>query len=347
MAETIDTRIVHHPGEQDLACAARILQKGGLVAFPTETVYGLGASALDAEAAKKIYQAKGRPSDNPLIIHLASAADAWRYAKIPSCFEKLAECFMPGPLTVIVPKKDIIPDPVTGGLSTVAIRVPAHPLAHRLLQLAEIPIAAPSANRSGRPSCTTAGHVMEDMNGRVDMILDGGDCQFGVESTILLPVGNREVKLLRPGAVTVEMLKENGFDVSLDKAVTQRLQENEHPLAPGMKYRHYAPQAQLILLSGSQEAVVSYMQEKVGEAGTAFILFEELLDCLPQGRSVSLGKQSDAKEQAHRLFSVLRMFDAHPEIDTIYAQLPPKDDISLALYNRMLKASGYTVVSCV
>ena len=237
-----------------------MLRAGKLVVFPTETVYGLGASALDETAATKIYAAKGRPSDNPLIIHLASATDADKYAFTSPCYEKLAKLFMPGPLTVVLTKKECIPLSVTGGLNTVAVRVPSHPIAHKLLEAAKIPIAAPSANRSGRPSCTTVAHVIDDMNGTVDAILDGGESELGLESTILLPRGDNEVILLRPGAITIEMLIENGFSVSLDKAVTEKPRENEKPLAPGMKYRHYAPKASLILLDGSFDKIADFMK---------------------------------------------------------------------------------------
>ena len=324
-----------------LSRAADTILQGGLVVFPTETVYGLGGDGTNAEAAKRIYAAKGRPSDNPLIIHLSDPRDASLYAQTSPSYEKLT-AFMPGPLTVVLPKRDNIPSSVTGGLSTVAVRVPSHPIARALIKAAGVPIAAPSANQSGKPSCTTVQHVIDDMMGRVDLILDGGDSDFGLESTILLPYGDNTVKMLRPGAITVEMLESVGFDVILDKAVTEKLAEGEVPLAPGMKYRHYAPEASVILFDGDRHAVLMSMLAEKDKKGTAFIVYEEDLS-LFQGTTVcSIGKHGDTVSYAHRLFSILRSLDRE-DIHTIYAPLPPKDHIGLALYNRLMKAAGYTV----
>ncbi len=342
--ESKETKLWRVPDEKAIDEAAKILKQGGLVAFPTETVYGLGASALDEEAATKIYLAKGRPSDNPLILHLARSEDADRYAVVNPCYEKLASLFMPGPLTVILPKREIVPRSVTGGLSTVALRVPAHTVAHRLIAAVGSAVAAPSANRSGRPSCTTAEHVLADMEGRIDGILDGGPSDFGLESTILLPEGEKAVKLLRPGAITVEMLEEAGFSVTLDKAVTERLSDGETPLAPGMKYRHYAPKASVILLSGSEEALSSFMISKKDLPDVAFLCYEEMKEMLTGANAISLGPQKNAALMAHRLFSALRELDEKPAIKTVYAPLPSRQDMGLALYNRLLKASGYTVI---
>lgn len=339
----MNTLILKNPSQEDINNAAQLLREGKLVVFPTETVYGLGASALDETAAAKIYAAKGRPSDNPLIIHLANAKEANKYAEISRCFEKLADLFMPGPLTVVLPKKDAIPYSVTGGLDTVAVRVPSHPIAHKLLAAAEIPIAAPSANRSGRPSCTALEHVIEDMNGVVDAILDGGDSDLGLESTILLPRGDNEVVLLRPGAITIEMLTENGFVVSLDKAVTEKPKENEKPLAPGMKYRHYAPKASLILLDGTLDAISEYMRQAPDDNSVAFLCYDELISEINKKKTIRLGSVSDPILQAHNLFHALRSLDQDDSIKTVFAPLPPKDHIGLALYNRLLKAAGYTV----
>ena len=338
----VETKIIYNPTSEDITAAAHVIREGGLVAFPTETVYGLGASALSAEAAEKIYRAKGRPSDNPLIIHLARAEDAALYAEISPAYEKLS-VFMPGPLTVILNKRDSIPASVTGGLSTVAVRVPSHPVAQALIKAAGVPIAAPSANRSGKPSCTAVEHVIDDMAGKIDMILDGGESDFGLESTILLPYGERSVKVLRPGAITVEMLRLAGFEVSLDKAVTERLAEGEAPLAPGMKYRHYAPEAQVILLDGGETAVLSYMKAHKNQ-DTAFILYDEHLSEFQDSIYRSIGKRGDTASYAHKLFSVLRALDSD-KIRVIYAPMPEKDDIGLALYNRLLKAAGYTILT--
>lgn len=342
--EEKETKLWRIPDANAIDEAARILKRGGLVAFPTETVYGLGALALDEEAAAKIYLAKGRPSDNPLILHLAHAEEAGRYAFVNPCYEKLASLFMPGPLTVILPKREVVPRSVTGGLSTVALRVPAHPVAHKLIAAAGTAIAAPSANRSGRPSCTTAEHVLADMAGRIDGILDGGPSDFGLESTILLPEGEQAVKLLRPGAVTVEMLEEAGFTVTLDKAVTEKLADGEAPLAPGMKYRHYAPKADVILLEGDEEALSAFMVSKKELPNVAFLCYDEMKSIMQGANALYLGPQKDMSLMAHRLFSALRELDERPEIRTVYAPLPSRKDMGLALYNRLLKASGYTVM---
>jgi len=339
----LNTLILKNPSQNDIIQAAALLKEGKLVVFPTETVYGLGASALDETAAARIYEAKGRPSDNPLIIHFAHAEDAEKYAEVSPSFLKLADLFMPGPLTVILPKKDCIPFSVTGGLSTVAVRVPSHPIAHQLLVTAGIPIAAPSANRSGRPSCTTVEHVIEDMNGKVDAILDGGESDLGLESTILLPRGDNEVVLLRPGAITIEMLTENGFEVTLDKAVTEKPKENEKPLAPGMKYRHYAPKASLTLLDGTIDQLSRFMKQVPDDSSVAFLCYDELKNEMSGKKAIFLGSYSDPFLQAHNLFNALRTLDQDNSIQTVYAPLPSKDDIGLALYNRLLKAAGYTI----
>ncbi|MBQ5390517.1 MAG: threonylcarbamoyl-AMP synthase, partial [Clostridia bacterium] len=233
-----------------LARAGEILRSGGLVVFPTETVYGLGANALDESAAKKIYTAKGRPSDNPLIVHIASPEDADKYAVIGEEYKRLAKAFMPGPLTVILPKKPCVPDTVTGGLDSVGLRCPENAIARRMIAAAGVPVAAPSANISGKPSPTSAEHVRFDMDGKVDMILDGGECTVGLESTIV-KIEDGKLTLLCPGAITLDMLRALFENVEVSAAVTEQLGENVRPLSPGMKYRHYAPSAPLYLLCGS------------------------------------------------------------------------------------------------
>ena len=250
--------------EPKIIRAAEILKNGGLVAFPTETVYGLGGDGTNAQAAQKIYAAKGRPSDNPLIIHIASPEDAEHYAQTNPTYYRLAKAFMPGPLTVILPKKDSIPLSTTGGLDSVAVRCPAHPVAHRLIELAGLPIAAPSANLSGKPSPTCAAHVAEDLDGRVDMILDGGDCEIGLESTIVKVEGEK-LTLLRPGGITYDALCMVCRDVQIAPAVTEQLAAGERPLSPGMKYRHYAPTAPLVLLQGEPEKVLAFLQQEHGK----------------------------------------------------------------------------------
>lgn len=248
----MDTKVVKIDKEQiddeKLMEAAEILRAGGLVAFPTETVYGLGANALNEEAAKKIYAAKGRPSDNPLIAHISKPEELAPLVKeVPEAGKKLMEAYWPGPLTMIFPKSDIVPYGTTGGLDTVAIRMPSDPIANRMIALAGIPIAAPSANTSGRPSPTTAEHVYQDMNGKIEMILDGGAVGIGVESTIV-DVSGPVPMLLRPGAITIEMLRETVGQVEIDPAIQGPMAANVKPKAPGMKYRHYAPKAELVLV---------------------------------------------------------------------------------------------------
>lgn len=332
------TRIIRYTGRESLAPAAEVIRRGGLVAFPTETVYGLGGNALDPDAAKKIYRAKGRPSDNPLIVHLGSAADAERYAVTGDLFDRIAETLMPGPLTVILKKRDMIPDSVTGGLDTVGIRVPSHPVARELIELAGVPIAAPSANLSGKPSPTSFDHVYHDLNGKVDVIIDGGPSDFGLESTIIKPEDG-VIHLLRPGAVTVEMLSLFDQPIEIDPAVTRRF--DGVPLAPGMKYRHYAPDKPLVVLDGCDEAVYSYLAERERRA---VICFDEDLSAIDGEHVVSCGSKSDSLTQAQRLFACLRELDGLTDIDVIYARMPAKVGIGLAVFNRLIKAAGFQVL---
>lgn len=327
--------------ENDLLRAASILQGGGLVVFPTETVYGLGGNALDATAAEKIYAAKGRPSDNPLIIHVASPEDAERYAYPNETYYKLAKAFMPGPLTVILPKKENIPATVTGGLDSVAVRCPAHPVAHRLIELAGIPIAAPSANLSGKPSPTAACHVAADLDGRVQMILDGGECEIGLESTIVKIDGDSLI-LLRPGGITYDALCMVCDKVTVAPAVTHQLAENERPLSPGMKYRHYAPSAPVVLLDGDDERVLAFLQAEQQRTNCAILCYEEERNALAPRKLFPTGPKNDLNIQAKRLFSALREADA-ANAEIIYAHLPPMEGIGLALYNRMIRAAAHTV----
>ena len=333
-----------------LTLPANILRTGGLVAFPTETVYGLGGNALDAGAANKIYTAKGRPSDNPLIVHIARPSDAEKYAVSNPLYEKLAKAFMPGPLTVVLPKKDNIPLSVTGGLQTVGIRCPGDPVARELIRLADVPVAAPSANVSGRPSPTAASHVRDDLNGRIDCIIDGGEAEVGLESTIVKIDGERLI-LLRPGAITPEMLRTVCADVVLDNGILDQLPEGIAPQAPGMKYRHYAPRARVYLVRDGMsnadnfdERAISFFRRKLSENKTAGVLcYDEHLPCLTGEFVYSLGAKEDELAHSHRLFDCLRRFD---ETDTteIYAIVGKTSGIGLALYNRMLKASAYTVI---
>lgn len=341
----INTKVITYPDNKGMKEAAELIKKGALVAFPTETVYGLGANALLSDAAEKVYGAKGRPSDNPLIIHLADPSDAEKYCYTTPEFSRLAKAFMPGPLTVVMKKKDIIPSTVTGGLDTVAVRIPSHATARELITLAGVPIAAPSANLSGRPSTTSADHVISDMLGRIDMIIDGGDCDIGLESTIVAFCGENKLKMLRPGQVTLEMLEREGFTVELDKAVTEKLSEGEKPAAPGMKYRHYAPGAPVTLVDSDDEKRIAFLSEFVADSSVAIICYEEDDDIKNAPNAYVIGSKNDPDGQAHRLFAMLRSFDDKEEIKQIYAPLPDKKGIGLAIFNRMLKASGYTVIT--
>ena len=327
--------------ERDLNRAAEILRNGGLVVFPTETVYGLGGDGTNAEAANKIYAAKGRPSDNPLIIHIAQPSDAAKYAHVTPIYEKLARAFMPGPLTVILPKKENIPYSTTGGLDSVALRCPSHPVAHRLIELCGFPIAAPSANLSGKPSPTCASDVRDDLDGRVDMILDGGESEIGLESTIVKVDGDG-LTLLRPGAITYDALCMVCEKVSIADAVTHQLKATERPLSPGMKYRHYAPTAPLVLLDGSPDDVLAFLKAEQGRCRCAILCYDEEVPHLYGDGLFPTGKREDLAAQAHRLFHALREAD-HTDAEVIYAHLPPMQGLGLALYNRMIRAAAHTV----
>ena len=325
--------------ENDLSRAAAILRSGGLVVFPTETVYGLGGDATRDEAAKKIYAAKGRPSDNPLIIHIATPADAEEYAVTNELYYRLAKAFMPGPLTIILPRKNTIPKSTTGGLDSVAVRCPSHPVAHKLIELCGFPIAAPSANLSGKPSPTSAAHVAQDMDGRVDMILDGGESEIGLESTIVKIDGD-ELIMLRPGGITFDALSLVCEKVTIADAVLHQLAENERPLSPGMKYRHYAPTAPLVLLSGKNEDVLAYI--KAETRNCAVLCYDEECEALADSVLFPIGKKGDLEAQARRLFAALREADG-TDAEIIYAHLPPQDGLGLALYNRLIRAAAHTI----
>lgn len=331
--------------DADLARAAKIIRDGGLVVFPTETVYGLGADATSAPAAAKIYAAKGRPSDNPLIIHVARPEDAARYTETNATYDALARAFMPGPLTVILRSKENIPKTTRGGLDTVAVRCPSHPVAHRLIELAGVPIAAPSANLSGSPSPTDVAHVIDDMRGRVDMIIDGGASEFGLESTIVKVEDDGSLTLLRPGRITPEELSAVIPVVHIAGAVTEQLKDGEVALSPGMKYRHYAPKCPVFLLDGRPDAVAEYLKTREGRI--AVIAYTE--DIAPlrgacQGADFyDFGARADELAQAHRLFYLLREADKK-NYDAVYAPLPPTDGVGLALYNRMIRAAAHQIV---
>lgn len=334
--------------DAELAEAAEILRNGGLVAIPTETVYGLGANALDESASKKIYEAKGRPSDNPLIAHISCMDElSALVSEIPEAGRKLAEKYWPGPLTMVFPKKEIVPYGTTGGLETVAIRMPSDPVANRLIKLAGVPIAAPSANTSGRPSPTKAEHVVEDMNGKIEMIIDSGEVGIGVESTIV-DVSGKVPMLLRPGAITMEMLRETLGEVEIDPAILGPLSADVKPKAPGMKYRHYAPKAEMTLVEGEMEHVVEFINQEAKlalEAGlkVGIICTEESRESYQCGMLKVIGSRENEESVAHNLFAVLREFDDQ-KVDCIFSESFSKDRLGQAIMNRLCKAAGYHIV---
>lgn len=346
--------------------AGDILRRGGLVAFPTETVYGLGGNALNPEASSKIYAAKGRPSDNPLIVHICDKAQVYELAsRVSPEAEKLMDAFWPGPLTIVLPKRDCVPKETTGGLQTVAIRMPDHPVALRMIAAAGVPIAAPSANASGRPSPTCAAHVYEDLQGRIEMILDGGEVGIGVESTIV-DLTDRVPQVLRPGYISREMLAEVlKQGVTVDPAIQQGilrgqqsggLQEGTAPKAPGMKYRHYAPKAPLQLVRGGEARVTAYIREKIKQAAqrgsrTGVLCTEETAVHyreIPEAYVVTIGRTGTAREVAHNLYACLRAFDAEEAVTAIYCEsfsLSGEEPLLDALDNRLSKAAGGSVIT--
>ncbi len=333
-----------------LAEAGRILQRGGLVAFPTETVYGLGGNALDASASAKIYAAKGRPSDNPLIVHIADREElAPLVADIPDTATKLMDAFWPGPMTLIFRKSGLVPKATTGGLDTVAVRMPSDPVAAELIRAAGVPIAAPSANTSGRPSPTRASHVFEDLFGRIDMIIDGGEVGIGLESTIIDCTGD-EPLILRPGYITPEMLEQVlSQHVDIDRSSTEKMKEGERPKAPGMKYRHYAPKAELVIIRGPKQAVVREIKRRAEEAESkgkrvGVIATDETQDSYQgSGREVmSIGSRAQIESVAHNLYAILREFDTK-NIDLILSESFDESGLGRAVMNRLRKAAGYHI----
>lgn len=335
--------------EEKLKEAARILQKGGLVAFPTETVYGLGANALDEHASAKIYEAKGRPSDNPLIVHIAHDKDMELLAKeVPDEAYQLARVFWPGPLTIILKKKAEVPYQTTGGLDTVAIRFPANPIARDLIDIAGVFVAAPSANLSGKPSPTSAEHVINDLSGRVDMIIDGGKATLGLESTIVDLSGETPV-ILRPGCITQTMLQSVLPNVECDPAILMNKKESEGiARAPGMKYRHYAPEGKLTIYEGEEAKVIDAINLKAKEntetgSSVGIIATDETKALYRYGEVRSIGARKDEATIAAGLYGVLREFDElHTEY--IYSESFEDNRLGQAIMNRLLKAAGYRVV---
>ncbi|MBE6536737.1 MAG: threonylcarbamoyl-AMP synthase [Ruminococcaceae bacterium] len=333
--------------KQRLISAAEVIKSGGLVIFPTETVYGLGGNALSSLASKKIYEAKGRPQDNPLIIHIADPIDAERYTFTNELYNSLAKRFMPGPLTVILPAKECIPMETRASLPTVAVRCPSHPVARMLIKLSGTPIAAPSANLSGSPSPTKARHVIDDMMGRVDVIIAADDSEIGLESTIVKIESDNSLTLLRPGKITVDELREVCSEVRIAEAVTNQIKEGETVLSPGMKYRHYAPKAPVVLLDGDSTKIADYIANSSKDKKLAAICYKEDVDLIkekaPSVLIYEFGEKKDEETQAHLLFDILRDADKE-DFDVIYAPLPRREGVGLALYNRMIRAAAYNII---
>ena len=349
----METKILS-TSEQDIREAAEIIAAGGLVAFPTETVYGLGANALDPVAVGKVYKARGRPSDNPMIVHISHKDDLRKLTDLMTRdMEILMDNCWPGPITMVVPATDMIPRVTTGGLDTVAVRMPSSEVARRLITESGVPIAAPSANLSGHPSPTTYQHCIDDLMGRVDAIVCGEDCQVGIESTVIDMTGDTPM-ILRPGILTKEKLSEIlGMEVIPDPALLKKPEiskETGNPVAdpdfrpksPGMKYKHYAPKANVLLLKGTDEQYITYVNAHAADDVCALCCDEDLL--LLRVKTLSLGRRTDYLTQAHHLFDCLRRIDENPTVHTVYSRLPSTEGVGLAVYNRLIRAAGFEVI---
>lgn len=332
----METKILS-TSEYDIALAGEILANGGLVAFPTETVYGLGANALDENAVREIYKAKGRPSDNPLIVHIANKEDIAPLVKeITPKAQMLIDAFFPAPLTIILPKSEKIGNVVSGGLDTVAIRMPQNETARKVIHASGCPIAAPSANTSGLPSPTRAKYVIDDMMGKIDAVVDGGDCAFGVESTVIT-LATQPPMLLRPGAVTKEMIEAVIGEIDVAKAVLEGMGKNEVAASPGMKYKHYAPKAKVVIVNGTKEQYENFVNSRQD----AFALcFEDDNVNIPK---VTFGKENDDLSQAKELFDALRKLD-ELGAEKVYARIPNKDGVGMAVYNRLIRAAAFNII---
>ncbi len=344
----IEEKNIDDAAKENLKKAGQIIKDGGLVAFPTETVYGLGGDALNLKSSQKIYAAKGRPSDNPLIVHVAEFDDLTRIvSSVPDSAKKLAAAFWPGPLTMIMNKNDKVPYETTGGLDTVAIRMPNNQIALELIRQSGGYIAAPSANTSGRPSPTLARYCVEDLSGKIEMIIDGGQVGIGIESTIV-DLTCEVPMILRPGYITADMLKEVLGEISIDRTIIDS-SSIQKPKAPGMKYRHYAPKGELTIVQGSQDSVVSYINEvtktsmeqgkRVGIIGT-----DATKDLYKATIVKSVGTRDDESTIAHELFKVLREFDDE-NVDIMFSESFDDSGIGQAIMNRLLKAAGHHVIT--
>ena len=333
--------------EASLALAARLLADGELVAFPTETVYGLGAHALDAEAVRGIFAAKGRPADNPLIVHIHDRSQLDDICEVNDLAIRLMDAFWPGPLTIILPRKAAVPDVVTAKLDTVAVRMPSHPVAMAMLKACNLPIAAPSANRSGKPSPTSAQHVFDDMDGRIPLILDGGESDVGLESTVISLVGEKPC-ILRPGGVTKAMLEGVIGPVDLAGSILRPLEKGEKALSPGMMYKHYSPDGQVTLIEGEESAVVEALRRLYAHADSeghraCVMCFTEHVETLADCHPHDIGSKADPAEVARRLFATLRALDDE-QMDVIFSEVVPPEGVGLAVMNRLGRAAAFRTV---
>lgn len=336
------TEILKADGPDTVRRGAEIIKNGGLLGIPTETVYGLGANGLDPEAVLRIFEAKGRPQDNPLILHVCGAEQVEDFChSVPEVAWKLMERFWPGPLTLVLPARDNVPKRTTANLDTVAIRCPNSSLTRAIIAAAGVPIAAPSANISGKPSPTTAQHVLHDMDGKIEAIVDGGPCAVGVESTIVDLTGERP-RLLRPGGITPDMLRAVLGKLDIDKAVVGEIAQDAVVRAPGMKYTHYTPAGDVIIVTGSGAGAAKYILGRL-QPGDRILCFAEELELYPAGRAMAYGRESEPETLAQGVFAALRELDS-PEIQTIYARCPTDSGAGYAVANRLKKAAGFHIV---
>ena len=339
----MQTQILSASDAETAAAAAQIIKDGGLVAIPTETVYGLGADGLNEAAVAKIFAAKGRPQDNPLILHVADAPEIEKFCHdIPASAYTLADAFWPGPLTMVLPARDTVPKCTTAGLPTVAVRCPDCDVTRQIIRLAGVPIAAPSANISGKPSTTTAQHVLHDHDGKIRLIVDGGPCRVGVESTIV-DLTEERPRLLRPGGITPEQLIAVLGDLVVDKAVTAQIDHDAVVKAPGMKYKHYAPQSEVIIVAGSREKAAAYIHRHF-RPNDRVLCFEEELPLYADCNPLSYGKESDVSTLSAGLFAALRKLD-DPGISKVYARCPEGGGVAYAVQNRLKKAAGFRIIN--
>jgi len=339
----MQTRVISQNDAHCAEAAAQLLKDGQLVALPTETVYGLGANGLDEAAVAKIFVAKGRPQDNPLILHIAEPAQMADFChSIPEAAYRLAEAFWPGPLTMVLPAKPCVPKATTAGLPTVAVRCPDNAVTREIIRLAGVPVAAPSANLSGKPSTTTAQHVLDDHNGKLPLIVDGGACRVGVESTIV-DLTEQPPRLLRPGGITPEQLTDILGELTVDKAVTAQLDKDEVAKAPGMKYRHYAPQCPLVIVSGSSEKAARFIRSRF-QKGERVLCFEEELPLYEGCDPLSYGCAADVNTLSAGVFAALRLLD-DPSVSKVYARCPEGGGVAYAVQNRLKKAAAFQIIN--